>query len=110
MENDATVTANFGDKCVRLARLVRVAIRADFVEEFGPAGISARDEQAIAAGDYLVVRKVVQGREGRDKVIHRSALGQCATCRGTGRIDSSCDPYGIAPCPTCRPMNPKEGA
>jgi hypothetical protein len=109
MTTYTTITANFGDQFVRLARLVRTATRADFVAEFGDI-VTAREERAIAAGDYVVVRKMVHGREGAAKTIHRTALGTCARCLGSGRIHSSCDPYGIAPCPACRPSNPKEGA
>lgn len=111
MADITTVTINFiGEKFPRLAYLVRTATRADFISEFGNADISSREERAIATGDYIVVRRIARGREGRDITVHKTALGKCATCQGTGRIHSSCDPYGIAPCPACRPSNPKEGA
>lgn len=109
MTTNTTITVHFGEMFVRLARLVRTATRADFVAEFGDV-VTPREQRSIAAGDYVVVRKVVHGREGRDKTVHRTALAKCETCQSTGRISSSCDPYGIAPCPACRPSKPMEGA
>jgi len=64
------------------ARFVRVATRMDFVEEFGPAGVTPREEREIAAGGYLVVRRVAKrpgfpslpAVEGRERVVHHTAV------------------------------------
>ena len=73
---DDLVLVNFGegDGSVQPARLVRKAAPKDFDAEFGNAERGPGEEKAIAAGQYLVVRKVVNHAEGREQVVHLTAL------------------------------------
>lgn len=70
-----------GERAPGRARVVRTASREDFVEQYGPAGITRREEKAISAGEYYVVRRITGGPEGdvesaRTRVVHRSAFQQ----------------------------------
>ena len=64
------------------------------------AKLTALDDDAH--NDAFESETLANGTDVLTKAGRASLVVKCETCSGTGRITSSCDPFGIAPCPTCR--------